>query len=100
MRRKRATPYIETAALQRSTATNPRKTLVATESRIDLHCSAHAETSAHSCRRGNGLRRVGGGRPRGGAGRGPHLRRALRAGGGAPRHGPFGGARPGGDDDA
>src|SRR5438874_7436769 len=46
MRRRRATPYADTAALQANTATNPRKTLVAMESRIDLHSSAHAKGSA------------------------------------------------------
>ena len=99
MRRSRATPYAETAALQASTATKPRKTLVAMERRIDLHSSAHAPGPALSCSRRR-LRRFGLAGPRRGARGGPALRRAGGPGSGASGRRLRG--RPGsrGDDDA
>src|SRR2546427_9336874 len=84
MRCRRATPYPDTAALQTNTATNPRKTLLAMERRIDLHSSAHAQASALSCSRDR-LRRGGVARPHRRGGGGPLVGGAPRAGGGGAR---------------
>src|ERR1700675_4291561 len=99
MRCSLATPYAETAALQANTATNPRKTLVAMESRIDLHSSAHATGLALSCSR-RGLRRHGLAGARRGARRRPALGRVGRPGSGAARDRFRRRPRARGDDDA
>src|SRR6185503_7560590 len=99
MRWRRATPYAETAALQTNTATNPRKTFVAMESRIDLHSSAHAQGSVPSPARSS-LRRHGPSGPGRRHGRGPPFGRAVGTGGRAPRRRPRRGAWARGDDDA
>src|SRR5437660_654068 len=99
MRRRRATPYADTAALQANTATNPRKTLVAMERRIDLHSSAHAKGSARPPARDR-LRRHRFAGPRRRARRRPALGGADRAGGGASGGGSRRRARAGWNDDA
>src|SRR6266566_7364408 len=99
MRRRRATPYADTAALQTNTATNPRKTLLAMERRIDLHSSAHAQASALSCSRDR-LRRGGVAGPHRRDGGGPLVGGAPRTGGGAARDRSGRRPRAGGDDDA
>src|SRR5437879_7608512 len=94
MRCKRTIPYKETEALQINTATNPTKTLVAMDSRIDLHSISHAPAHALSCCSvGRSLWRGGGVRPRLGDGRGSPLGRALGAGSGVAGDGSVGGAR-------
>src|SRR5438874_203144 len=94
MRWSRTIPYPDTKALQTNTATKPRKTLVAMESRIDLHSSLHAPAYAFS-RRAAGRRlrwrRLAG--PRLGDGAGPALGGTGRAGSRAAGCGIVGGSR-------